>query len=383
MQPRGAHGLNLLEVSDVMLDRFNTTACRTSTCTHRFAAILAAAAIISIAGGCQILDKKPKSAASTKTSKTNPQTVIPTASGERTVKSEPLAKGMDQVHRAKILKEQGLNEEALSQFLDAIEENPLLTTAYMGAAEILVEKGDLPAAEKNFGKAAELEPFNFNAQYWHARVLQDLQQFTKAIQSYLRALQLRPDSFEGNNGLGATYLQAGEPREALPYSQRAVELNPEDYSARTTLGAIYAALNDHESAIVEYQQAAEMGELSPKLLLNLAESYGKTRRWDEMVNTLDEVIRREPSASAYERMGKGLFNLARFDEALESYSKATELDKAHYPAFNGVGVCMLQRWLASGQTDKLARDEGLRALRRSLQIKKDQPRVLELVGRHQ
>ncbi len=173
-----------------MLERLNTTTCQTKTCStrraRRVAALLAAAALLSLASGCQILDKKPKSGAtgnknSQSNSKTNTQSVITTPSGDRTVKTEPLAKGMDEVHRAKLLREQGLNEEALTQFMSAIEENPLLTTAYMGAGEILVEKGDLPAAEKNFGKAAELEPFNFNAQYWHARVLQDLQQFSKAI----------------------------------------------------------------------------------------------------------------------------------------------------------------------------------------------------------
>jgi tetratricopeptide (TPR) repeat protein len=252
----------------------------------------------------------------------------------------------------------------------------------MGAADLQRSSGDLAAAEKNYGRAAELEPFNYNAQYWHAVTLQELGQFSRSITAYLRALQLRPDSFESNAGVAAAYLQAGEPREALPFAQRAIELKNDDYAARTTLGAIYSALGDNEAAIVEFQQAAELGELSPKLLLNLAENYGKTKRFDEMVNTLDEVIRREPTAAAYERMGSGLFRLSRFDEALDAFQKATELDNTYFPAFNGVGVCLLQRWLASGQTDRLARDEGLRALRRSLQIKRDQPKVLELVGRH-
>jgi|GEM_PF-1186651 len=386
------------------------------------AASLALAALMAIAGGCQILDKKspqqvgqqagqksgqqapgnksgqgpgqsaagssgtgrsPATASDAMRAGTKQQTVVFAPSGERGVPSQALPPGMDEFTRAKILKEQGLTEEALNQFLAAIDENPLLTAAYVGAADIQREQGNLPEAEKNYAKAAELEPFNYNAQYWHAVVLHELQQFSKAIPAYLRALQLRPDSFESNSGLAAAYLQAGEPREALPFAQRAIQLNNEDYSARTTLGVIYAALNDHESAIVEFQQAAELGELSPKLLLNLAESYGKTKRYDEMVNILDEVIRREPSAAAYERMGSGLFRLSRFDEAQTAFKKATELDDRYFPAFNGVGVCLLQRWLATGLTDNLARDEGLRALRRSLQIKQDQPRVLELLGRHQ
>ncbi len=380
----------------------------TQASRRSFAALAGVVVLSSSLAGCQILDKKPNraprvpvqqgatqapgesspavtpaaaqsSAASTQAQQSR---VVYGPSGERGVPSAPMPPGMDEFTRAKILQEQGLTEEALTQFLAAIEENPLLTAAYMGAADLQRSSGDLAAAEKNYGRAAELEPFNYNAQYWHAVTLQELSQFSRSITAYLRALQLRPDSFESNAGVAAAYLQAGEPREALPFAQRAIELKNDDYAARTTLGAIYSALGDHEAAIVEFQQAAELGELSPKLLLNLAENYGKTKRFDEMVNTLDEVIRREPTAAAYERMGSGLFRLSRFEEALDAFQKATELDNTYFPAFNGVGVCLLQRWLASGQTDRLARDEGLRALRRSLQIKRDQPRVLELVGRH-
>lgn len=380
----------------------------TQASRRSFAAL---AGVVVVAGGltgCQILDKKPNRAprgpvqqGATQSPGQSAPVVTPAAaqssaastqaqqsrivygpSGERGVPSAPMPAGMDEFTRAKILQEQGLTEEALGQFLAAIEENPLLTAAYMGAADLQRSSGDLVAAEKNYGRAAELEPFNYNAQYWHAVTLQELGQFSRSITAYLRALQLRPDAFESNAGVAAAYLQAGEPREALPFAQRAIELKNDDYAARTTLGAIYSALGDHEAAIVEFQQAAELGELSPKLLLNLAENYGKTKRFDEMVNTLDEVIRREPTAAAYERMGSGLFRLSRFDEALDAFQKATELDNTYFPAFNGVGVCLLQRWLASGQTDRLARDEGLRALRRSLQIKRDQPKVLELVGRH-
>jgi tetratricopeptide (TPR) repeat protein len=291
--------------------------------------------------------------------------------------------GADAMAKGRTLAQQGLEAEALLQFEAAIEKNPLLTAAYMGSGELHYKKGDLPKAEERFGKAALIEPSNFDAQYWHALVLQELKKFDESIRAYLRALSLRPDDIKANSNLSAAYLQAGEPKQALPYAQRAVQIAPNDASARINLGAIYATLGQHENAITEYQQAAELTELSPQLLLNLADSYGRVRRYEEMVGTLEQVIKLEPSAVAYERLGSGLFRLADYEGALEAFQQSTTLDENHYPAFNGVGVCLLRRWVVSGQDDTASREEALRALRKSLQIDRNQPRVLELVGRYQ
>jgi tetratricopeptide (TPR) repeat protein len=291
--------------------------------------------------------------------------------------------GTDSMNRARILRDQGLEKEALAQFERAIMENPLLVGAHMGAGEINFKQGNIEAAAENFGTAARLEENNFSAQFWYGVALQELKRLDEAIRQYLRALRLRPDDFQANSNLGVAYLQAGEPSEALPYAQRAIELNPDDGPSRTNLGAVYAALGQYENAITEFQQAAELTDLSPPLLLNLADAYGRMKRYDEMVNTLQEVIRLEPSAAAYERMGSGLFRMGDYEGSLAAFRKAVELDERHYPAHNGVGVCLLRDWMAGGQEDETLKRDALKSLRRSLQIEKNQPKVLELVARFQ
>lgn len=300
-----------------------------------------------------------------------------------TIPSDEPAPATDDATQARVLANQGQLGEALALFERAIEKNPLLTVAYLGAGELHYKAGDLPKAEQRFSKAALLEPSNFSAQYWHGLVLQELKRYPESIRAYLRALSLRPDDLQANTNLAAAYLQAGEASQGLAYAQRAVQINPNDPAARINLGAIFASLDQHENAITEYQQAAELTELTPELLLNLADSYGKTRRFEEMVGTLEQVIRLRPTAVAFERLGSGLFRLGQFDGALEAFQESARLDDRHYPAHNGIGVCLLRRWILSGEQDRAAREGALRALRRSLQIDRNQPRVLELVGRYQ
>ncbi|MDX2131259.1 MAG: tetratricopeptide repeat protein [Planctomycetota bacterium] len=357
-----------------------------------------------VAGGCQSLDKyavnrnrKPRPATVSPSSDGRPPAVVAgdeparaASDGRRTAGAGAdapapgrAAPGQQYVERAQRLQTQGNLEEALREFEKAIEVNPTLTVAYLGAGDIHRQMGDYAGAERRYARAAELEPTNFSAQYLHALSLQLLDRTGEAIRAYLRALTIRPEDFDANMNLGIAYLQVGEPAEGLAYLQRAVRTNPRNAAARTNLGAIYSALDRHEEAVVEYQQAAELTELTGPVLLNLANSLGRSGRYEEMVNTLEQLTRTEPTPNAYERLGAGLFRLRRYEEALASYRKALEIDPNHFPALNGVGVCLMNEWHFTDQKDERARREALDAWRRSLQIQRNQPRILELLGKYQ
>jgi tetratricopeptide (TPR) repeat protein len=357
-----------------------------------------------LAGGCQSLDKvasrgtaRPRPATVDKAHTGKAPAVSMSGAGESgagaragssgaapPVQAAPaeVVPGQANVARATVLQSQGFADQALAEFEKAIEINPKLTVAYLGAGDIYRQRGDYASAEKRYRAAAGLEPTNFQAQYLHALSLQLLDRFDEAVRAYLRALAIRPDDFNANLNLGTAYLQLGEPREGLPYAQKAIVLNAKNGPARTNLGAIYSALDRHAEAVVEFQQAAELTELTGPLLLNLANSLGRVGRYEEMVNTLEQLTKTEPTANAYERLGAGLFRLRRYDESLDAYRKAIEIDPNHYPALNGVGVCLMNQWIWSNQTDQAARTEALAAWRRSLQVESNQPKILELVGRY-
>lgn len=273
-------------------------------------------------------------------------------------------------------------DRALAAFARAIEVNPRLTSAHMGMADIYRLRGDYSRAEESYSSAAKIQPRNFDAQYYHGLMLHLLERVGEAVQAYLRALAVKPDDFNANLNIATAYYQLDENALALPYARRAVELMPKDGPARFNLGAVYAAMGDHRAAVQEYQQAAEFMELTPALLMNLAESLGKLDRYEEMVNALDQVNRVEASAASWERLGFAKFKLSKYDEALAAFDSSLTIDKDYYPALNGRGVCLLNKWIWSGRSDNDARLEGLAALRRSLQIRREQPQIVDLLTRY-
>ncbi len=272
---------------------------------------------------------------------------------------------------------------ALRELEQAIAFNPQFTRAFLHAGDIYLELAEYELAERQFALAVRSEPRSFMAQYRHGQVLHRLGRLEEANRAYLRALSIRPGDFDANLGISIVLLEMGRAEQALPYGQRAVKSDPPSGRARMHLGNVYAAIDQHEEAIIEYQQAAELMDApTAGLLLNMADSLNTLGRYAEMVGALDQLVRIEPDAIAYERLGSGLFRLKRYEESLEAFEKSTKLDPTHYPAFNGLAVCELNQYLWSSKTDGEARQRAVDAMRQSLRIESNQPRIVELLRRY-
>lgn len=294
----------------------------------------------------------------------------------KTREEESLSKAVD-------LYASGDLESALRELERAIAINPRFTRAYIESGDIYMELAEYDKAERQFAAAVRSEPRNFMAQYRHASVLHKLGSLEESKRAYLRALSIRPTDFDANLGLSIVQLESGLPEQAISYAQRAVRADPPSGRARMHLGNVYAAMDQHESAIVEYQQAADMLETpGTGLLLNLADSLNQLQRYAEMVGTLEQLVLIEPESVAYERLGSGYFRLRRYDDALSAFNSSVELDPNYYPGLNGIAVCELNNYLWNGKTDGGSRERAVDAMRRSLRIERQQPKIIELLRRY-
>lgn len=285
------------------------------------------------------------------------------------------------VEQADRLIEEGRDGEALALLALAIERNPELTVAHLKIGDIHREQGDYDAASRAYERAAETDLRNFSAHYSHGLMRHILNDYTGAIRAYLKALTIDPDDFSANLNIASAYMEMREARAALPFAQRAVRANPLMGEARAALGSIYQTLARHEEAVREYEAAAELMDLTPELLMNMAQSLGRLKRYEEMANTIEAAIRMEPSAAAHERLGYAYFKMRRYDEAKDQFRRSLEFNGVYYPALNGLGVSLLNQYLLSDKQDEDAREEAIGLLQKSLRVKNEQPRIVELVSR--
>jgi tetratricopeptide (TPR) repeat protein len=289
--------------------------------------------------------------------------------------------GQSNVEAGEAALDAGDHALALEEFNKALEVNPTLTDAHMGIGDIHRAEGDFTKAEQAYAKAAALAPKNFDAQYFHGLSLHMLNRVTDAVGAYLRALSVEPENFRTNLYLSVAYYQLGESNHAYTFGERAVKLNPKSGEARAQLAAIYADLGRYEESVTEFQQSFELVQPTARILIDYAESLRNLGRFGEMRSTLEQLIKSEPSAAAWERLGYAQFKLKEFDRAQASYEASLKIDADYFPALNGVGVCELNRYAWSNNTDNDAKIRGLNALKRSLTVNRNQPSIEALIGR--
>ena len=107
-------------------------------------------------------------------------------------------------------------EAALMEFERAIELNPLMTRAYVGAGDQYMTLGDPVTAEVRFTEAARLDPENPRVHFKRGQALQVLGRIGEAIRAYLTSLELDPTDGLANMNVSVAYMQAEEPRLARP-----------------------------------------------------------------------------------------------------------------------------------------------------------------------
>ena len=278
--------------------------------------------------------------------------------------------------------ERGMVEQALAEFDLALEENPRLLDAHMAVGDIYRQRQDFVMAGMSFERAVTVAPASFDAHYYLGLMRQFGGDLTEAVRVYLRALVINPDSFAANQNLAIAYLDLGRPENATPFASRATMLEPHNQAAWANLAAVYSLIGKYDMAVESYREAVELGEMAAPVLLGLAEAHIRLGNYQLASVVLRNLIRREPSPTAYERLGYAQFKLHRFQAALDNFRTALSLDGGEVAALNGVGACLMTLYLQGDRANRSQRNESLQAWRRSVRIEPDQPRVIDLISRY-
>ena len=287
------------------------------------------------------------------------------------------------IHAAEIAKNHGDYDEALKMFKEVLWQNPVATDALVGIGDICLIKKEWERAEPVFARAIKLEPRNFDAQFGYGVSLQMLKKYIDAVRAYHRALTIHPENVGANTNIATTYLQMGRPQSALVFAERAVEIDGGVAQAQVTLAATYQLLQRPQDALNSYIAASEVMENpSPQLMRNIIYLLTQEKRYQEVVNTTEQLVQLEPTTDTFEQLGWAEFRLGDYQASVNAYKVAIEYDEQNWRALNGIGVNRLNTWLLGEKTDIDAFQEARLSFRHSLVINPDQPQVITPVLRY-
>lgn len=215
-------------------------------------------------------------------------------------------------------------------------------------------------------------------------------EFDKAIDAYCKAIEQKTSSGWSYSNLATIYVQQGRYFDAIPLYQKSLELfsfRKDQAATWGRLGNVYHHLNEHGKAIQAFQKAdeimpakdltrtslifslekavceheseipAELGsfsgtqEISTPQSLTIDEPAFRGVDMDYSAPTLgilDDGLSRlensiEQSATVWNELGLILFKVGSYDDAIDAYKKAIELDPGLGFLYSNLGqVCISQ-----------------------------------------
>jgi tetratricopeptide (TPR) repeat protein len=153
----------------------------------------------------------------------------------------------------------------------------------------------------------------------------------------LVSIQLNAEaSDQAERQKAAAIFGQGKRLEALPLLEELVQKNPKDHEM---LVALAASLIDHAATLTD-QDAAAKERLRARDLVQKAWALGNT---SSLAENLRQLLRELPANGAIKfsddlaveqimRAGESAFSRRNYNEALQAYAKALELEPANYPA---------------------------------------------------
>ena len=148
------------------------------------------------------------------------------------------------------------NDTALFSHALAVTEYNAVAHNNLGNA--LLRDGLRDQAIRHFRDALEIDPGHIRAYVNLGQALYELGNIQEAVQLYARALQLAPNHAPAHVSLGVALLKAGHPEEAAQHLARAVQLDPENVEAHNNLGVALAAQGRLKEAAQHFAEALRL-----------------------------------------------------------------------------------------------------------------------------
>jgi tetratricopeptide (TPR) repeat protein len=156
----------------------------------------------------------------------------------------------------------------------------------------------------------------------------------------------RLHSFYGNTLLTDEYpKEKNKAKQMVILDSSIVELNkaiaiyPKSADYYKILGTDYEYKNDYPNAIKNYRLSCLHSASFPiDIMKKLGSLYVLTKQYDNAIDILDTVLKRQPDEASYVNKGSALFNKGKYQDAIAAFDKAIELNPKLITAYQNAGA---------------------------------------------
>jgi tetratricopeptide (TPR) repeat protein len=152
----------------------------------------------------------------------------------------------------------GENQEALSQYQAALQNNPNDSNLYYKLGLILDKAGKLDGAVAYLQKSVELDPSNTIARFNLGVVLMQQSNYGRGLRELGEVLRIHPHDAAAHFVIGFAYLYTKRIDEAIASFRQGLRYKPDDAEAHYGLGSALSIQRNREDAVAELREALRL-----------------------------------------------------------------------------------------------------------------------------
>ena len=217
----------------------------------------------------------------------------------------------------------------------------------------------------NFLTQAYIDEFKLGIQAFN-RGREDENAYAEAVQYFQNTTAIRPDSVDPYLNQAYAMLQTGSQADAIVPFEKAIALGDSDVETMTYLANLYQMEDRGTDAVTLLEKATGMYPENEEVRSQLLNSYITTGQMDVAMSKYSDAVNSEPDNKLYRyNFGTLLLEAEKYEDAIEQFAAATELDPEYGVAFYNLGVAYVNQAVAVND-DITQMDDDLRANRSDL-----------------
>ena len=129
--------------------------------------------------------------------------------------------------------------------------------------------------------------------------------------------------------------------EARTMLEKALVISPQHTKSQVALEKVKAIVDQNWESQLAKVMALAKGKPNHDNYLNLSLAYYKVKNWEASINAARRALQFNPEGTgAYNNIGTALIHLGRYDEAIENFDKALEIEPNYQLAKNNYNWAM-------------------------------------------
>ena len=238
----------------------------------------------------------------------------------------------------------GRPEEALAASRIAVGKRPDYASVHVTRGIALLALDRLDEATDSLGRALELDSGHKIARYNMAEIRRGQGRFEESVVSYREVLETDPAFAVAYAGMGEALFRLGQHEEAVESLEQALSLRPDALLIRQVhvLAEALRRQQRHREAIERYGDVLEIDPEHAAAHAGMGFALYQLERYEEAIESLARSVSLQPqspdAADRHVAMGRASEALGGTEAAAEHFARALEIDAQNAEALDSIAV---------------------------------------------